>query len=258
MKVKPRKPHKYRSKFILDIYDFAKAGASDTEIAREIGVTRNTFALWVTRYSAVRAALKRGRTSLKNLKTGDTLTQYIYQRLPANLQKVWKDLNRADKRKSAVERVKQILHGHGNRTQQVLFVHALISSSFNKNKAMRKIGITRDDLRKWEKDPDFVELMVEVDEIQKDWIDGQLMAFVASGDLKATMFVARAKLADRGYNPVKTVVNEGKVLHGHVDVTKVMANMSLDSQRELLKSLREQNSPPPIALPVHRDENEKA
>lgn len=219
---KPRKKTKvWQPITLVHIYRQAKAGLSDEAIARALEINRNTIKLWKKKKPEVVEALSLARQEIPE----DGFTSYFYQQLPPKLQKLWAEIETANELGGGIGILDQILADHGKRARQSLFLHALVSSHFSPTRAMEKVGIDRRQLESWiEQDPEFAELVEEIQYHKKNFFEEALVKLVGAGDRAAVMFANRGANRDRGYGKSEDVnVNvNGVIEHRQVlDLTEL-------------------------------------
>jgi hypothetical protein len=246
----------WTDEFYLRAYELAREGLKDPQIAKALGIDKRTFKQFVKTKVALRNALNKARAGAGSkeltVQTGQTFMDYVYRRLPGHVQDVWSDMRLADKDKNPIRRVEDMLEGCGKRDRQILFIHSLVCSNFNKAEACRKIGLPYATLETWKtKDPDFIELMGYVQEMKRDFVEGALMSLIAQGDSAATIFASKCLNRDRGYDPKTTVEHTGSVMHGVVNMQDVLSSLPAETQRAILNQHRKANN----MLPPH-DGNE--
>jgi hypothetical protein len=234
--------------YIVRIYELARSGLSMKETAAALGVQYETLRGWYRGKPAVRDAVERARAGRAPGGTGgaERFFEYVYRRLPPDLQDLWDQIEEADKEPNPVRRLESLMADRGVRARQHLWMHAFVSSCFNTSEACRKLNVTVDVVDAWKKDPAFLRLIGQVMEMKKDFVEGGLLTLIADGDTQATIFAARTLLRERGYDPKVTVVHQGGVLHGHVDIDDLA--LDADTKRKMLAAMRNGNAPPPAAL----------
>jgi len=230
----------WQDKFIIEVYDLARSGMSGNKIAQVLGVAVPTFNKWVKNKKPFRLAFQTGRKKYKkaNGKTPN-FRDYIFERLPYDLRKVWHRINKLDKAKSGMEKIEAILAQRGKSVRQHLFVYAWVAGNFSISQAMRKVNISRSTFDKWKKeDSGFAQLIEEINWHKKNFFEDHLCSLVAGGDTSAIIFANRTYNRDRGYNEkVDVDMNlSGELDHAvlSVDVLK----LPLQTRKEILKSLR--------------------
>lgn len=237
MKTK-RKP-KWRTRFLITIYELAKAGMTKAKIAKTLGVTIVTFYKWWNRKASVRYAYKHGKKMAKSV---ETFRGYAYRRLSPKLRKVWDKINAADSTGAGTERVERILADAGKRARQHLFLYAWTACGFNPTEACRVLCMDRQTFEGWYKnDPEFHQLFDEMNKVKKDFFEAPLIKLVGDHDVSAVLFANRTFNADRGYGNKVQVEHSGNVSHTHKVVPVKDLNLDLDLRKALLKAIRERN-----------------
>jgi hypothetical protein len=221
----------FKSKYVIDIYAMALDGANDKTIAKALGVTPAGFVGWKRTRKSVQYALKRAKKD-KAKSTNLNWSEYIRGRLPIRLQKIWDDITQYEKDPSGYGKIEKLINGKSKRVRQQLLVYALLISGFNLSKALRKVAIPRNTFLHWaENDPDFVDLLTEIEQVKKDFFEEGLIRLIKSGDSPATIFANRTVNRDRGYNDVlETRVS------GTVDVRAITIN-ELDLSPDVLRAI---------------------
>lgn len=256
---------KWKNENYVRIYELVRMGTKFKHVAEQLGVSVQTLKEWKKKDPAVRFAFQRGREfAQKDGGPGSTFLEYVYNRLPEDLQDTWKQLDALSTIDSGEKRVEAVLAGHGKRERQTLFVHALIACNFNAAEACRRVNIPYITLTKWkETDPDFIGLMDTIHEMKKDFVEGALMGLVAQGDTSAVLFCNRTLNKDRGYDPKITVEHRGRVDHG-LDLMQL--GLPLKVVEMVLEAMQKKSEAPkqleaaPRVLPVTAkvvDDNEE-
>jgi len=100
-----------------------------------------------------------------------------------------------------------------------LLIYALLITGFNLSKALRKVAIPRNTFSHWaESDPEFVDLLVEVEQIKKDFFEDGLIKLVKAGDSPSTIFANKTLNRDRGY---------GEVIESRISGTLAVASIAI-------------------------------
>lgn len=250
---------RFKPEYYVRIYELSREGLSYQQIATALGVTKMTLLNWRNDDEAVRDAIKKGRSPTTLTKggkeVGETFSDFVYKRLPKKLRKIWNEMRAADREKNGEKKLELILRGRGTRTKQHLFAHAFVCSNFNAAEACRKIGLPYVTFDHWKKhDPDFLELMGYIQEMKKDFVEGCLMSLIQQGDSAATIFANRTLNRERGYDPKVIVEHRGTVLHGTLSLDGILNRLPVQTQREILKSIRQQKEP--LQLEAHDDSSE--
>lgn len=245
---KRRKPQKWNGMVPVKAYRFARQGINPTDTARLLGVSKVMFYKWLKDRPELKEALELAKADAG----GDgTFPSWVYARLSPELKALWDKIDNWSDQKNGYQKITELLADHGARTRQQLFLHALCVSAFNPSEAMRKVGVSKRELDRWaEADPDFCELVEEIDYHKKNFFEGSLVQLVAAGDPSATTFANKTVNADRGY-AVKgslDVQHSGAVLHGVLDLADLLPYLSDVCRLEVLEAIRKRERALPAAV----------
>lgn len=225
----------FKRKYIIDIYAMARDGANDKTIAKTLGVTPAGFVGWKRKHKGVRYALKRANKDRKN-NTDLNWTEYIHDRLPKHLHNIWDKITQFGRDPSGYGKIEKLLGKESRRARQELLVYAILSCGFSLAKALRKVAISRSTFLHWaESDPEFAELLTEVEEIKKDFFEEGLLKLVKAGDSPATIFGNRTLNRSRGYGEVTETRVSGVI--GIASITIGELDLSPDVLRSILEAV---------------------
>ena len=239
---KQKKPHPaslWKDEHYVTSYELAREGVEDAGIAAALGVSLHTLKKWKLARPALQIAIRKGRNPVKKTK-GKRFENFVYDKLPERLQKTWDRLTVANEPEGSVDRIEKILEPLGRRARQELFLYAVVHSNFNISKACSFVAVPRVQLNTWIRlDPDFAELVEQLQEIKKDFFEESLTTLVAKGEPSVVKFANATLNADRGYAPSLAVDVSGAVRHevAVVDVTKM--DLPLDVRQLLAEKHRE-------------------
>lgn len=221
---------KFQPKFYVIVYELARDGLPEEQMAQIIGVSRRTFLDWKKEVPAFQDALDRGRKR-RNPDGATNFKEYIYNHLDPELQRVWNQINAVADTESGVDQVKLILAGQGKTAKQHLFLYALTQSMFNVSQSLRRIGLTRKDLEHWiQRDPDFATLMQEIHWHKQNFFETAFIGRVQSGDTAAILHAVKTQCKDRGYNDKIEIEHTGTIRAEHTINT---ADLDLDPETRL-------------------------
>jgi hypothetical protein len=185
--------------FLFQIYDCARSGMTNKEIAVALGFGYETYELIFARSKIVRLATRRGRVERKKIHkrdtngklVGKTAYEYIHEHLHPEVQKEWQDLFFAWKNQdfNAKEKLFNQIADKGTKHRQILFVQAYISTRFNASSAMAIVGVQKKELDKWQTQTQFQDLWNEIAVHRNAYFENKLFDLVDLGDSKATLFV---------------------------------------------------------------------
>jgi hypothetical protein len=238
----------WKDVFIIHVYELAKSGLTETAMSRVLNISTPTFRLWEKKKKLFRMAVQMGRKEYRGQgKLAVTLQDYIYRRLDPSLRKKWDYINRLSKEKKAQKKLEAFLENQGKTVRQHLCLYAYTVSNFNIAYALRKVNISRSTFDLWRKsDPEFGQIVKEIDEYKKDFFESHLIKMVAGGDPSATIFVNKTHNQDRYPDPKKQVDLN---VSGHITTNALpigQLKLPLKTRKEILK-----------AIQAYKKENEK-
>lgn len=248
--IKPTGVPTWNDDLIWKIYELRRGGLESIDsCAKALGSSYVGFTNWLKKKPAFKAAFDAGWAARGGGGEAARFPDYVYQRLPPKLQRLWDEIyhinNQADgpmgDRAEGYRLVHNLLKDRGDRVRQHLYMFALCTSCFNPSEAMRQTLVTKAMLKRWERDPDFAELVEEVHHHKKNFFEGGLVRLVAAGDAGATIFANRTLNRDRGYGEKSVVEISGSIQHEHKLVGIEELNLPLDIMRVVLQRLRAYN-----------------
>lgn len=254
MKTKKTKDEKVHSQSKYDIgmaftmYELAKSGSSEEQIAGALGVHPKSIQNWKKQYKSVRMALKLGLALSKAKQTTDDFYDFVAGRLPEDLVDLWNELLEVDDDPNALRRLEKMIAMHGRKARQRLFLHALVHFNFDIGRACRFVNIQRATFNAWKtNDPDFFRLIEEVTEIKGDFYEHALVRLVRTGSVPAIIHANKTYNAKRGYSTKIDINVSGEVNHTHTMKVSQL-ELPLDVRVALLNAIKERkeelNQPP--------------
>lgn len=239
---KRRDIDKWDDSYFVTVYELAKQGFKDTQIADALGVQYRTFMRWRKKRVAVKEALERGRVPHKQ-KGVQTFKDYCYQRLPPELQTVWKQIVELD-RTSGIASIERLLADAGEPARKHLLVHALIERNFNMSQALRMVNVSKKEFDRWAMtDTDFRDLLDEIHWHKGNFFEGALCALVEAGEVAAVLHANKTFNASRGYGNKLAVEHGGTVSHDHKVVAIDQLGLSLKERIRLLDKVKQAQLP---------------
>lgn len=233
------KPKANACKFVdtmpVDAYILARQGMTNNAIAQTFGVNDVTFSDWIRKRSTLRYALERAREG----GGAKTFQEYVYQQLPADLQKLWDEIEMWQDHESGMERLEILLSSQTKRVRQSLWMHAMVCCNFNPSEACRKLALSRRTVDDWAKhDPDFSRLLDEINWHKKNFFEEGLIRLVRSGNVLATVFANRTVNRDRGYSEKLEVNHSGTINHEHHHLISIdKLNLPLETRLAILDAI---------------------
>lgn len=229
---------KWDDSYLLDIYDHTREGLALSQIAEAMGIDKRTLKFWYNEKQSVRDAVARGRSRGLSKNAGETFIEYVYKRLPQDLQEKWDELSEFEDDPNFQKRAEALFAAGGMHVRQHLFVHALVCSNFNASEACRKVNISRMTFEKWvATDPKFSELIDEVQWHRKNFTEGALMNLVSQGETSAVIFANRTVNRDRGYEPKTNVQVDVNTLNMNMDLDKL--DLPIEARRQVVQAIRQ-------------------
>ncbi len=231
---------KWHDGLYVEIYDLAKQhGYTNSQLAKHIGVCDAVFVNWIKKKPALKLCLDRARDTDSGQQT---FQEYAYGRLPPNLKELWDRINGWDGHRDAYDKVQAILNSTTKRNHQHLFIYAMIRYNFCAAKALRSLNLSKRKLNYWLEEPEFKELLKELDWHKGNFFESALMRLVKNGEVSAVLMANRTFNRDRGYNPpkeVNTTLN-GTLDHNHTHTgaSATLDELPLELRRQILEHLR--------------------
>ncbi len=235
---------KYKPEYVIRIYEFAKNGMTDGQIADALGVKKLCMVKWKKDRPEVAEALRKGRETKDSITATQSFLDHVYGRLPDDLKALWDEIHDCDNDQIGdVARLEKLLKGKPERTKQHLFLYALVACNFNATEACRKLYMPAKIVENWcYNDSGFAKIIEGVHKCKEDFFESALIQLVKNGDSAATIFAAKTLLRGRGYADKTTVdVNvSGQVNHAHGFVDIESLNLSTEAKLEILRAHRAQ------------------
>lgn len=238
------KPKKWDERHYVTVYELARSGMTEKEVASALGVSQPTLKRWKAQKPALRDAWDRGTQSREKLQDY-TFQDYVFDQLPDHLRELWQEINLIEFETNDIARIEALLQRHGKRARQHLFLYSLAHTNFNITRALRKVNIRRKTYEDWlVNEPDFAELIDEINWHKDNFFEQAFIRRVQAGDTPAVIHAAKTKLRHRGYNEKQEIHHH----HDHnVNVLQATINISeldlpLDVRRTVLQAMREQRA----------------
>ncbi len=237
----------WKDVYLFDCYELASQGATEAQMARILGIALITFRGWERKKPLFALALERGRKAYKrktkNGKEKSLIANYVYNRLPKEMQRTWNKLEAAIKAQAPQRVMEKILEGKSKYFKQYLWIYAFVNNNFSVSKACGTIGIPMATFEKWkEREPEFAKLFVQIIEAKKDFVEDALIQLVREKREAPTIFASKGLLRDRGYDDRQNVnVNvSGQVEHVHniLPFQKIQPFLTTEMQQNLLDAIR--------------------
>jgi len=164
-----------------------------------------------------------------------TFAAYVFKQLSPEAQKAWESIRFWSNHKDASKMIEKLLHPHNRRVRQELFIHALVSTTFDTTAACRLACVSKDTLRVWrEEDLEFCQLVEEVQWHKKNFFEKAMLDLVNERHPLATIWVNKTVNADRGYSEkikVEHSINPDGFNFEDLD-------LDLETKRKILDAIR--------------------
>lgn len=234
----------------VDIYILAKEGKTIKDIAAALGVSEPQFHAWLRERPVVRYAVDKGKSTGPK-EAAVKLQDYVYKRLPEHLQTVWDEICYWEEAGSGIEKIEAMMANEGLHARQSLWLHAMVSGSFNASDACKKVGVSMTTLKNWiANDPDFAELVDELQVHKKNFFESALIDLVTSRDAMAVIHANKTINRDRGYSEKIDVNVSGTVNHNVTVVSIDTLQLPIETREQILSALRAaKNVTPAFTVP---------
>ena len=231
---------KWKDEFVITAYELAANGYSKSKIAKVLGVGMTTLEKWRDKRKYFKLAIKKGKERYKGKDGsggGYTMVDYVFDRLTDEGKRVWRKLNRLDKKgKATVEDLDALFAHHGTLMRQQIALYAWTSNNYSISAALKKAGISRDRWEAWKKDKDFAKLVKEITWHKKNFFEDGLCQLVADGNASATIYANKTQNADRGYSEKLDINITGNFQHQHMLIGDL--DLDLDTRRIILEAVK--------------------
>lgn len=236
---------KWDDRNYLKAYELALSGMNDTKIAEVLGVSYSTFKYWKDTKPAFKEALEKAK-SIKNIDPNQAIKDHIFGKLCPELRDVWNKICNYENMPRGCTRLEALLKGYGKTARQHLFLYALVNANYNLSEACKKVNIPKHTFKVWkETDPDFAELVDEIEWHKGNLYESALVDLVKQGDTSATIFANKTFNKQRGYGEKLEIKSDSTVTHHHLHVHVKIDDLKLpiETRKQILLALRESKQP---------------
>lgn len=239
-----KKSTKYNEDVIWKCYKFARHGHSDSKIATNIGVDKQTLFNWIKKYKVLNRAIQAGRKD-HGPQSDESLESFVYKKLPPDAQDYFDILQ------DEVTNWNEELGEMTTEVKQMLYFNLWYENDFNESEALRKLGLSVKVVHEWRRDnPWFASIYNNMLVVRKDFVEQATMRLIKQGDPIVTMRVNAALNKDRGYGDKLEIEGnmQHTVTHG-IDVTGL--DLPADVMERILEAVRIKEAE---AIDVNTDE----
>lgn len=221
-----------------------KHGLSDPKpICSELGITEPQFTELQKSQPSFQRAIAAGEA--------DRLPA-VFADLSDESKEIWKILTDREAFPDAKQSALLAVANGGKREQQKLLIYGLVESHFDVNSALKALKIPLKTFRNWVKDdPEFAEMISEVQDQKKQFIEGRLFRLIAMGSERATIFGAERLLKETYGQELK---HTGNIEHNHQHNTGLdLSKLPVEVRSQIFEILASSNLVDPdglLATPV--------
>lgn len=125
---------------------------------------------------------------------------------------------------------------NGERERQKLLAYGLMQNFFDVQAACKALNVPVKQFNKWvASDPEFAEMIAEVQASKRFFVEGQLFKLIALGSEKATMFAAERLMPKEYGNKVQ---HTGSIEHNHTHTQQLdLANLPTEVRGKIFELL---------------------
>jgi hypothetical protein len=195
-------------------YAMARVGEPESEIMKALGASTQQWAAWRRSHPELVEALRAGAKHTTARKQGQALVEALSpeaQATWANIQ-AWRDLPDGPLKTEAM------LAEGGLALRQEVFLYALVSSGYRINQALRCTNTTPREYQGWVADPQFQQLVRELEWTRDNFYEECFMDLCRSGEPSAVTHAVKSRLAHRGYGVKVEAQVEVQQAPGLVDI----------------------------------------
>lgn len=244
--------------FYVSVYEARRSGLNSiAKCAKALDISPGTLAQWLEDKPALQDAWDRGGKA--SVLANFSFRDYVYDRLPPQLQKVWNSIRDCENDAQGATRLGELLGSCSKEARQRLFLYAFVDSGFNGSEARKICGLTKSQVTDWyNTDPRFSDLMAEIEEAKKDFFEKGLVDLVRQGHAGAIMFVNKTYNKDRGYGESRQIEITGSVEHKHTMIAVTDLPLPLELKLQVLEAYRsyaQENDLPLLSNDIGEEED---
>lgn len=191
--------------FILQFYDAYVRERNLGQVASTFGVTPWNMGQIIKRNPELQLAVAMAD---ENRKKG-ILANYALSNLSPEARKMW---DRITKLETHAE-IDACFKGKTLKLRQQLFCTAVLYTCHDYAKSLRMVGVPYADFLKWRNDPEFLQMLEELQWQKKQFFHKSLMGLVCEGHPGAVVFVNRTVNADMGFSERLDLNVQGQAAH---------------------------------------------
>lgn len=178
--------------YILYFYDAYLRERSIRALAAVMGMTNKAMMEAIQRHPELQQAMEIADEN----RTKGVLSNYVQKSLSPEARKTWEKLAGLE----TWEAIELTLKNKPLRLRQQLFCYAILYTGYDMSKACAMVAIDRAQIERWKADPEFLQMLEEVQFHKKNFFEKGLIGLVHENHPGAILFVNRTYNADRGYS----------------------------------------------------------
>jgi hypothetical protein len=163
-----------------------------------------------------------------------------FESLSDESKETWRILSDNKSDADSKQRALMLLVNNGERERQKLLAFALMQNYFDVKGACNALKIPLKTYREWLKDPEFGDLIQEVQDAKRYLVESQLFRLVAHGSERATIFATERLLKDTYGQEVK---HTGNIEHQHTHGSGLdLASLPIEVRSKIFEILQAHSS----------------
>jgi len=220
--------------FLLTFYDYFLREHQITKIAEALGTSAPVLYKWIEKFPELKEAKE---LAVKRRQETCTFQGHVYRQLPPKIRKIWKEIQFWEDAGDADEKIAEIMSGKSKKIRKEIWIHAMIHYGFSKSEACRIASIPRATVDNWSReDPVFRQMILEIHNSKKDFVEKSLLDLVEMKNPGAIMFASRTLNRDRGYNDKLEVEHTGTIAHVGYSIDDL--DLPLEARKQYLDAVR--------------------
>lgn len=201
---------------------------SPSQIYQELGITESAYTEFLNTQPSFQRAVEAGNQ--------DRLPM-CFEDLSEESKETWKILSDSKSDADSKQRALMLLANNGERERQKLLAFALMQNHFDVKGACNALKIPLKTYRKWLNDPEFSDLIAEVQDAKRYLVESQLFRLVAHGSERATIFATERLLKDQYGAEIK---HSGNITHDHTHSSGLdLAKLPVEVRSKIFEILQE-------------------
>lgn len=206
-------------------------GLSDPKpIYTELGISESQF----TEFQKTEPSFQRAIAAAE----ADRLPA-VFADLSDESKELWKILTETKAEAGSKEKALLVVAEGGKRQQQRLLLYGLVESHFDINGALKALRIPLRTFRNWvADDPEFAEMISEVQDQKRAFVESRLFKLIAMGSERATIFGAERLLKEYSAK----VEHTGQIDHNHQHNTGLdLSKLPVEVRSQIFEILASSN-----------------